>query len=68
MAISKTQTPSEVIRSARQSRGLTQTQLAVAAGVGTASTISDFERGLRPSAEVAERIAAALGIDTELIA
>jgi transcriptional regulator with XRE-family HTH domain len=49
------------IRSARKAKGLTQVDLAAAAGTKQ-SIISKLENGSRPSVELAPRLSAILGI------
>jgi transcriptional regulator with XRE-family HTH domain len=52
----------EVLRGLRQSAGLSQSQLADAAGVGL-PTVKDYEGDRRsPSLEIAQKMAGALGV------
>jgi transcriptional regulator with XRE-family HTH domain len=46
----------EDIKRLRQAKGLTQHELATAAGLSSQSAVSNIERGLRPSAEVERRL------------
>jgi transcriptional regulator with XRE-family HTH domain len=43
-------------RALREAKGLTQHQLATAAGLASQSAVSNIERGLRPSPEVERRL------------
>lgn len=45
------------IRQQRRAKGLSQAQLAAAAGLSHPSIVSNIERGLRPGAEVEAKIA-----------
>ncbi len=57
----------EVLEVARRARGLTQTQLAELTGV-TQAALSRYESGMRePEPDVARRLAAALGVTTDLL-
>jgi transcriptional regulator with XRE-family HTH domain len=56
----------EMVRTARESAGISQAQLAKLCGCGN-SAISDIERGTRaPSLDLAARIADALKLPTKL--
>lgn len=57
----------EVIETARRAQGLTQSQLASAAGV-TQAALSRYENGLRePEADALQRVADALGVTTSFL-
>jgi transcriptional regulator with XRE-family HTH domain len=52
----------EMVRALRQAAGLSQAQLAEAAGIGL-PTLKDYEGDRRsPSLEIAQKVAAALGV------
>ena len=57
----------QALRAAREKQGLTQEQLAVAAG-STAATISRLEGGVRPpTLETVSKLATALGLPMEAL-
>ncbi|MGH3899967.1 MAG: helix-turn-helix domain-containing protein [Pseudonocardiaceae bacterium] len=57
----------QAIQTARRARGLTQPEVAEAAGVSQ-EAISRYENGVRtPDADVLDRLAAALGVTPELL-
>jgi transcriptional regulator with XRE-family HTH domain len=46
----------EKYRALREAKGLTQEQLAAAAGLASQSAVSNIERGLRPNPEAERRL------------
>jgi transcriptional regulator with XRE-family HTH domain len=54
------------IKTARENAGLSQTELALKAGLNP-SLVNRIERGVRPNRRTAERLAKALGVDIEVV-